>query len=352
MVSRDDDLAVRVLVIDDDPDAVDLMQYVLGVQGNFDVSAVDNPHEALGLLRTTPYDVVVTDLEMPGMDGLDLLGELRREQPSLPVIVITAHRSVDYVVGALRSQADEFLRKPIDPGELLRVVTALGQAGRTRVGATRQVILAVGAHPDDVEIGVGGLLSAHHARGDRLAIMTLTSGARGGNRAAREEESRAAATLVGAQLFLEDLEDTRLQVGDPTLSAIQRVVSEVAPDVVYVHSINDLHQDHRAAHQATIVAARQVPTVACYQSPSATVEFHPNRFATIDGFAKAKLKLLSCFGSQVATSDYLESDVILATARYWSRFGGGRYTEPLEVVRDRVGFGAPTRTVAAEVAGS
>jgi LmbE family N-acetylglucosaminyl deacetylase len=324
---------LRTLLIDDDPDALLFMRDVLERRGGMVVTTATDADAALRSLDTT--DVVVTDVEMPGMTGLDLLTRIRAARPTLPVVVVTAHPSLDYAVEALRGQAAEFLRKPLDPAELLRVVTDLGRTAREAAAAARHVVLAVGAHPDDVEIGCGGLLSAHAARGDEVAIITLTRGARGGTTATREDESRAAARMLGARLFLENGEDTRLPDNDPTLRAIQAAIEEVGPHTVYTHSAHDLHQDHRAVHQATMVAGRRVPTIACYQSPSATVDFKPNRFVGIDDFVERKLDLLACFGSQVKTRDYLESDVIVATARYWSRYGGGRYTEPLEVVQDR-----------------
>lgn len=330
------DAPLRVLAIDDDPDALLLMEDVLGRRGGLSVTTSLRPEEALSILREGRHDVLVTDIELPGMTGLELLTQLRSEFPTLPVLVVTAHPTVDYAVGALRGQAGEFLGKPLDPDTLLRTVTTLGNDARARAEAERTVVLAVGAHPDDVEIGVGGLLSAHHARGDRIGIVTLTRGARGGESLIREKESEAAAELVDARLFLADLEDTRIPIIDPTVSTIQDCIAEVCPDIVYTHSLNDLHQDHRSVHQATLVAARSVPTVACYQSPSATVDFHPTRFAAIDGHVDRKLELLSCFTSQSTQREYLEPDVIVATARYWSRYGGGRYTEALEVIRDGV----------------
>jgi LmbE family N-acetylglucosaminyl deacetylase/ActR/RegA family two-component response regulator len=348
-VSTVDEPPLRVLVIDDDPDSVLLMTDVLARRGGMAVSSALNPDDGLAALDDLSgdrhCDVVVTDVEMPGMTGLDLLSLLRERYPDLPVVVVTAHATVDYAVGALRGQAGEFLHKPLDPDELLGTVHRLGTESRSRSAAGRQSILAVGAHPDDVEIGVGGMLSAHHARGDRITIVTLTNGARGGSSTVRQDEARAAASLVGAQLHLADLEDTRIPVSDPTMSTIQNVIAEVDPDVVYVHSLNDLHQDHRAAHQATMVAARKVPTVGCYQSPSATVDFRPNRFAVIDDHVDDKLKLLACFGSQTSQQrDYLEPDLVVATARYWSRYGGGRFAEALEVIRDEGSTNQPTNS--------
>jgi LmbE family N-acetylglucosaminyl deacetylase len=268
---------------------------------------------------------------------------------------MTAHASVDYAVTALRHAADEFLTKPIASAYLAARMTALAERGRAdRIAAAGQVILAIGAHPDDVEIGVGGLLAAHRAGGDSIVILTMSRGDRGGDPNDRQHESLASADLLDARLFLEDLVDTKIGPADPTVSIIERVVAEAAPSIVYTHSSHDRHQDHRAVHQATTVATRRVPTVACYQSPSATVDFQPNRFVPIDGFTDAKMALLACFASQSDVRAYLEPDFVLATARYWSRFGGGRSCEPLEVIRDTSGIGqvgTPSRRVAAPLPG-
>ena len=83
------------------------------------------------------------------------------------------------------------------------------------------------------------------------------------------------------------------------MSIIERVVAEVNPTVVYTHSQHDRHQDHRAVHQASSVATRRVQTFACYQSPSATVDFRPNRFVPVDGFLDTKLAQLACFSTPV-----------------------------------------------------
>lgn len=344
---------IRALVVEDDPDVASYMEVILGKRGGLAVTIAPNAHIALQFAMLHEYDVVVTDIELPGMTGLELVEKLRQDFPLLPIVVMTAHASVDYAVSALRSQADEFLVKPVPGPELVAKINALvmkARAAKDSQPPTRTV-LAIGAHPDDVEIGVGGLLAAHRQAGDRVVILTLSRGARGGQADDRQHESLAAAELIGARLFLEDLEDTRISAADPTVSIIERVCAEVNPDIVYTHSINDRHQDHRAVFEAASVATRRVPTLACYQSPSATVDYRPNRFAPIDGFTETKLALLQCFASQANIRDYLEPEFVLATARYWSRYGGGKACEPLEVIRDTSGFiskGA-TATVTADL---
>ncbi|WP_144876978.1 response regulator [Microbacterium sp. 1.5R] len=334
------DDAPRVLVVDDDPDVALLVKTVLQRRAGCIVMTAGDGLTAVERIAEFEPDVVVTDIEMPGLDGLELVAELRRRDPVVPVVVMTAHVSVEYAVSALRAQADEFLTKPLDNVRLVDAVVRLAAEGRARRTASRatQTVLAIGAHPDDVEIGVGGLLAAHARAGDSLTILTLSRGSRGGDAESRQHESLASADRLGARLFLKDLVDTEISGGGATVRLIEEVVNEIQPTIVYTHSEHDRHQDHRAVSAATLVATRRVGTVACYQSPSATIDFRPTRFVRIDEYLGEKLRLLECFASQTATRDYLDPGFVTATARYWSRFGGGAAVEPLEVVRETAEF--------------
>ncbi|WP_214404807.1 response regulator [Pseudonocardia lacus] len=330
---------MRVLVVEDDPDLAEYAGTVLRRSGDVTVEVACDGRMALESFRARGADILIADIELPGMTGIELATCVRRVDPDMPVAMMTAHATVDYAVSALRNQIDEFLVKPVSAADFRATLLGLIELRTARnAAAVRPVVLAIGAHPDDVEIGVGGLLAAHRAAGDSVIILTLCRGDRGGDAEHRQQESLAAAELIGARLFLEDLVDTKISPSDPTVSIIERVVDEVGPSVVYTHSRHDRHQDHRAVHDAASVATRRVPTLACYQSPSATVDFHPNRFVPIDGYTDTKLALLECFSTQSGIRDYLEPDFVLATARYWSRFGGGTSCEPLEVIRDTRGL--------------
>jgi len=337
--------AYRVLVVDDDPDVAQYTRTILERRSQCIVRAVSDAQQARLAMTEFRPDVVVTDIEMPGMTGLELLRVLRADRPDLPVIVMTAHVSVEYAVSALRGQADEFITKPIDSSHLAATVLRLAEEGRARrvPEQPREYVLAVGAHPDDVEIGVGGILAAHRAAGDQVVILTLSRGGKGGSPEDRQHESLASADLLGARLFLEDLVDTEITNTGPTVEIIERVVREVNPTIVYTHSVHDRHQDHRATHEATIVATRAVDTIACFQSPSSTVDFRPTRFVSIDGFTEKKLELLACFQSQSQIRNYLDPEFVLATARYWSRFGSGESVEPLEILRETADMSMPAR---------
>ena len=324
----------RILVVEDDPEAAAYVLHVLRNRGGFEVTHCADPAAALDRARAERWDLVLTDVEMPGMTGIELLEAVREITPLLPVAVYTAHPSVDYAVRALRNKADEFLEKPVRPDKLIETVTALVAEGRAAREAARQSVLAIGAHPDDVEIGAAGTLAMHRRMGHEVSILTLSRGARGGLEDTRASESVKAAEVIGATLYHEDLQDTSIREGDPTIGVISRIIETVRPTVIYTHSLHDVHQDHRNTHLAALVAVRQVGRVYCFQSPSATVDFRPTRFVNIDDELERKLEAIDAFGSQVEIRAYLEPDLIEGTARYWSRYCEGRYAEPFEVIRE------------------
>jgi two-component system, NtrC family, response regulator HydG len=177
-------------------------------------------------------------------------------------------------------------------------------------------------------------LAAHSAANDEVVILTLSHGAYGGDQARRAREAQEAADILGARLFLRDLEDTQISEGRPTISLIEEVVEATQPTLVYTHSIHDVHQDHRSTHRAVMVACRRVGRVYCFQSPSATVDFHPAYFVSVDDYIGRKLKVIEAFDSQALIRSYMDPELITSTARYWARYCGGSHAEPFETIRD------------------
>jgi LmbE family N-acetylglucosaminyl deacetylase/CheY-like chemotaxis protein len=327
----------RILVVEDDPATQRFLARALERAG-YTVGTAGDAGEALGRLGDATWDGVIVDIGLPGSSGFDLVQQLRARRPDLPVALMTADASMDVAVRALRSEVDDFLPKPIAPDALVAQVERLV----ARRGARRRPVervLGVGAHPDDVEIGVGGVLLRHHDAGDEVAVLTLSHGGVGGDREARAAEAAKAAELLGAQLYLEALDDTHISESNPTVGLIEAVVRDFRPTVVYTHTWHDLHQDHRNTHRATMVASRTVPSVYCYESPSATVEFRPARFVAVDAFVDRKLEVIDAYASQVEIRSYLDPELVRATSRYWGRHGASRHCEPLEVMR----AGSPER---------
>src|ERR1700691_5883436 len=119
----------RILLVDDDPALGGYLRRVLVSRGFYVVHELDS-ETALRRVQEEKWDLLLTDIEMPGMNGLELLDRVRVLLPDLPIAVLTGHPTVDYAVSALRGAATEFLSKPVTPGDLLAKATKLIEEGR------------------------------------------------------------------------------------------------------------------------------------------------------------------------------------------------------------------------------
>src|SRR3989441_8030066 len=105
----------RVLIVDDDPALLQALPQALRLRMHgVTVDTAESGAAALDRITAVGYDAIVTDIKMPGMDGLELLAEIRTQRPDTPTLMITGHGEHDLVVQALRSGAYDFLPKPID----------------------------------------------------------------------------------------------------------------------------------------------------------------------------------------------------------------------------------------------
>ncbi|MEE9391328.1 MAG: response regulator, partial [Planctomycetota bacterium] len=111
----------RALVIDDDPSLLDLVRYELEKEG-FEVRAAKSAEEGLDLLSELTPELVVLDLHLPGLSGLEFLKSCQKNFPNLPVIVLTAEERVDEVVQCMRLGAFDYVQKPFEPTRLLTSV--------------------------------------------------------------------------------------------------------------------------------------------------------------------------------------------------------------------------------------
>jgi DNA-binding NtrC family response regulator len=119
-----------VLVVDDEKNQREIYTLILEDDG-YEVTAAQSGEQALRFAREGRFDLVLTDYKMTGMDGLTLLSELLKIDPSLIVVMMTAHGSVESVKEALRGGAFEYLEKPVDRDQLLKTVeSALGRLNR------------------------------------------------------------------------------------------------------------------------------------------------------------------------------------------------------------------------------
>ena len=326
---------LRILLVEDDAIFAAVTAEVMRERAL--VRWTPTAESAIAAAGEKDWDLIITDIELPGMSGLELVMKIKAAQPHVATLILTGHRSFDNAVEAIRVGADDFLTKPVDRRTLIEKIDELAALSARRKAASSAAVLAIGAHPDDVEVGVCGTLLAHVAQGHEVSVLVLTGGDVAGVQGDRTREASRAAELMNVRLFHVNLADASVSEGGATIGEISRVIEEVSPDTIYTHSAQDLNQDHRNVHHATIVAARRVPRVFCYQTSSSTVEFRPTRFVSVDEFMDRKLAVTRAYTSQVKQRRYLDAELLRATSRYWSRYGHSRFVEPFEVARDADG---------------
>ena len=329
---REDRLPVLVVTADEIVTAV--LRSEFDALPNVSLQIAPDAEAAMRMLAAAPCDVVAVDPDLsPG--GFALLKHVKENYRWTATLVATHNQEPQFLRHAVKCRIDGLLFRPSTSTEFVEQVLLLAKAVHERRLRQQKRVLAIGAHPDDVEIGCGGALAKHHADHDVLHILTLSRGAAGGDVNVRMVEAHNAAALLGAHLEMASLRDTQITDGAETIAIIEAAIRELQPTHVYTHSLEDTHQDHRAVHAATLVAARGVPTIYCYQSPSSTVEFKPHRFVDITHFIEQKINLIGAYKSQLDRMEAIQPDVILSTARYWGRFAGYVLAEPLRIVRQR-----------------
>ena len=177
-------------------------------------------------------------------------------------------------------------------------------------------ILAVGAHPDDVELGCGATLLRHHAQGDDVTVLVMTEGGRGElDGMSRQAEQEDAARRLGATLRWAGFDDGHVPSGPEAISVIDQALAESGATVLYTHAPDDTHQDHRATATASLAAGRRVPTILHYETPS-TQHFEPSVYVDVSEYLEGKLAAVRSHLSQVLRAGPVDLDSLTAQARF------------------------------------
>jgi len=213
-------------------------------------------------------------------------------------------------------------------------------------------VLAVGAHPDDIEILCAGTLARLRERGDTIILCVATNGNMGsmtippGELAAvREAEARESAALLGAELHWLGYADEFLYPDHATRMQFIEMIRVARPDVILTHSPDDYHQDHRTVSELVFVASfiAAVPHVETasprhpaipplyYMDTLAGVNFLPTTHVDITGTLETKLRMLRCHRSQLEwLGNYNGIDIVefvTTVARFRGLQSGVRFAE-------------------------
>jgi len=182
-------------------------------------------------------------------------------------------------------------------------------------------ILAIGAHPDDIEFGCGGTLIKYADKGHNIYLLVLTEGESGAVEGIRRREQEKSARIIGVnKLFWGNYRDTEIPINQELIQRIENIVKKIKPAFIFVHYFDDTHQDHRHISTCTITATRYTRNVLFFEGPT-TQNFSPTVFVNIDGELEKKLKLLKAHSSQVMKTN-IEGLSIIDIARSSAHFRG------------------------------
>ena len=109
----------RILVIDDEPDMLMLMSMIIEENTEWEVETTNNPSEGLKMAMENDYDLIIADLKMPGLDGMEVFEELKEMKPDIPVIIITAYGSLEIADEARKKGVADFITKPFRKDTIL-----------------------------------------------------------------------------------------------------------------------------------------------------------------------------------------------------------------------------------------
>jgi LmbE family N-acetylglucosaminyl deacetylase len=197
-------------------------------------------------------------------------------------------------------------------------------------------VLAIGAHPDDIEFGCGGTLALYAQKGHDVVLFVASDGGRGGTPSVRVGEQRDAAVALGArEVIWGGFPDTEVPLSRELIAAVESAIQRVHPTMIFVNSPDDTHQDHRTLAQATVSATRYIPNFLFYEVPS-TQNFAPNCYTNVDKVLDLKLAALEAHRSQVSKTN-IEDLSILELAVSCANFRGiqarVKYAEAFQSVR-------------------
>lgn len=197
-------------------------------------------------------------------------------------------------------------------------------------------ILAIGAHPDDIEFGCGGALIKYADRGHSLSLMIMTAGGQGGVPDVRSTEQVKSQTIMGVKtIHWGGYEDTYIREGKEVITKIENVIESVRPNFIFCHYPDDTHQDHRHLANSVVSATRYIRNVLFYEGPT-TQNFNPQIYVDISNTLDRKIEALEAHRSQVGKTNIKDLTIIelaRSTANFRGTQGRVKYAEAFNSLR-------------------
>ncbi len=131
-ITKEKTMPQRILVIDDEPDMLMLLRMMIEENTDHEVETTNNPSEGIKLFSEKDYDLVITDLKMPGLDGIELFDEFQEIKPDIPMVMITAYGSIETADEAMKKGIADFITKPFRKDTILFTINRVLELARVK----------------------------------------------------------------------------------------------------------------------------------------------------------------------------------------------------------------------------
>lgn len=328
-MSADRSKDVAVLYVEDAIDQALLVKAFFSAMSGFSVTHAQDGEKAVRLIDERSWDLLVTDLNLPGVDGFGVIKAFRAKYPRAPILVTTGYTQAEYEEHALRAGADHVLIKPLNQDEFVARVQSMVAKGQEPVAGEPTVVLAVEGRLGDAEMGCGGTLMGEIAKGHTVLIIPIC----GSPDSATPEELKAAS--IAANVLEVELRVDRTLFGNDAAQKdlLERTLNELRPGTVYMPAPDDRDPSRKAAAEITRAATMEVGRVLAYETATTGLDFTPAVFNDVRAEMVLKMEALAAYQAVGAPRVDLRPRMAQAYARYWGRFRDFTEVEAFELVR-------------------
>ena len=281
------------------------------------------------MIESQAWDLVVTDLNLPGTDGFAVIRAMRLKSSTVPILVTTGYTQAQYEEQALRAGADQVMIKPLSQNDFVSRVWAMVERTQAPDETADEVVLAIEGRLGDAEMGCGGTMMRATERDATVVVIPILEA---DDEAAAVELKAAsiAATILGIEFRVDR---TLFGNVEGQRDLIERTLNELRPTTVYLPAQDDRDSSRRQASDLGRAASVEVATVFGYETATTGLDFTPSHFVDVRSQMVMKMEALAAYQSVGAARVDLRPRMAQAYARYWGRFKDFTEVEAFEQVR-------------------